>query len=183
MFDVEGMKLLEILARVTIIYVACMVLLRLSGRREMSELGPMDLLTMLLLSETVSPALTGGLESVTGGLVAATILIGLSVLTSWLAFRSRTADRIIQGDAVMLSEANKIGQMSGAKILVSGSVIHVDKKIYLVARIVGTETSRILGVSVDGKASDELAPLVEKLAEAVAEKITREGDKLVAFFQ
>src|SRR6476660_5518980 len=70
---------------------------------------------------------------------------------------------------VKANEANKIGQMTGAKILISGSVIQVDKKTYLVAKIVGTETSRVLGASVDGKSSDELGPLVEKLAEQVAE--------------
>ena len=78
------------------------------------------------------------------------------------------------------NEANKIGQMTGAKILVSGSVIQVDKKTYLVAKIVGTETSRILAASVDGKTSDELAPLVEKLAEQVADVIAKKGDQLVA---
>jgi len=107
-FGIEAIKVLEIIARVTIIYVACMVLLRVSGRREMSQLGPMDLLTMLLLSETVSPALTGGVDSITGGLIAAAMLMTLSVLTSWLAFRSRTADRIIQGDAVLLIKDGKV---------------------------------------------------------------------------
>lgn len=82
--------------------------------------------------------------------------------------------------AVKANEANQIGQMTGAKILISGSVIQVDKKVYLVARIVGTETSRILGASVDGNATDELGPLVDKLADKVAEVITRQGDKLVA---
>jgi TolB-like protein len=78
------------------------------------------------------------------------------------------------------SEANKIGQMTGAKILISGSVIQVDKKTYLVAKIIGTETSRVLAASVDGKSTDELAPLVEKLAEQVAETIAKKGDQLVA---
>lgn len=82
--------------------------------------------------------------------------------------------------AVKTSEANKIGQMTGAKILISGSVIQVDKKMYLVARIVGTETSRILGASVNGKSTDELAPLVEKLADKVAKTITKNGGKLLA---
>jgi hypothetical protein len=56
----------------------------------------------------------------------------------------------------------------------------VDKKTYLVAKIIGTETSRVLGVSVDGKSSDELAPLVDKLADQVTETITKHSDKLVA---
>lgn len=101
-FDIEAGKLLEIVVRVTIVYAACIVLLRVSGRREMSELGPMDLITMLLLSETVSPALTGGDQSLPGALVAASVLVGLTMATSWLVRRSRLADRLIQGDAVAL---------------------------------------------------------------------------------
>jgi uncharacterized membrane protein YcaP (DUF421 family) len=101
-FEIAGVKVLEILGRVALIYVACMVLLRVSGRREMSELGPMDLLTMLLLSETVSPALTGGDESLSGALVAASALMILTVLTSWIVRRSRLADRWIEGEAVVL---------------------------------------------------------------------------------
>ena len=82
--------------------------------------------------------------------------------------------------AVKPAEANKVGQLTGAKLLITGSIIQVDKKNYLVAKIIGTETSRVLGVSVTGKSSDELGPLVEKLAERVAETITKQSDKLVA---
>lgn len=102
MFDVSGWKLLEILARVTIVYVVCMVLLRISGRREMSELGPMDLLTMLLLSETVSPALTGGDQTIPGAVTAAGTLMALTVASSWIVRRSRAASRLIEGEAVLL---------------------------------------------------------------------------------
>jgi uncharacterized membrane protein YcaP (DUF421 family) len=107
-FDVELAKVLEIVARVAIIYVACMVLLRVSGRREMSELSPMDLLAMLLLSETVSPALTGGDESVTAGLCAAATLLGLTVLTSWIVFKHRRVEKIVQGEAVVLIENGRV---------------------------------------------------------------------------
>ncbi len=99
---------LEIVGRVTVIYVAAMLLLRLSGRREIAELGPMDLLTMLLVSETVSPALTGNSDSVAVGLLAATTLMGLGVLTSWLAYRSRRFDKLIAGEAVVLIDHGKV---------------------------------------------------------------------------
>jgi uncharacterized membrane protein YcaP (DUF421 family) len=99
---------LEIVGRVTAIYVAAMILLRLSGRRELAELGPMDLLTMLLVSETVSPALTGGDDSVPTGLLAAATLMGLGVLTSLLALHSKKAERLIVGDSVILIENGKL---------------------------------------------------------------------------
>lgn len=82
--------------------------------------------------------------------------------------------------ATTAGEGTRIGQMTGAKILISGSVISVDKKTILVARIVGTETTRVFAASVDGKAADELAPLVEKLAEQIADTIAKKGDQLVA---
>lgn len=108
MFDIEGMKVLEIVGRVSIVYVGCMILLRLSGRREMSQLSPMDFLGMLLLSETVSPALTGDDDSITGGMVAATTLIIWSVGTAWMAFANRKAESLLQGEAVVLIEDGRV---------------------------------------------------------------------------
>jgi len=82
--------------------------------------------------------------------------------------------------AVKSSEATRIGQLTGAKLFIFGSVLQVDKRTYIIAKIVGTETSRAFALQVDGKSSDELAPLVEKLGDQVADKITEEADKLVA---
>jgi uncharacterized membrane protein YcaP (DUF421 family) len=105
---IEAAKALEIVVRVLVVYIACMVLVRVSGRRELSELGPLDLLAMLLLSETVSPALTGGDESLTGGLIAAAALMGLTVATSWIAFRNRRVERLLQGETVVLIEDGRV---------------------------------------------------------------------------
>jgi len=52
--------------------------------------------------------------------------------------------------------------------------------MYVVAKIIGTETSRVLGESVKGRTSDEIGPLVEQLATKVAESIAKNADKLVA---
>ena len=77
-------------------------------------------------------------------------------------------------------KATRVGQFTGAKILVTGSVLEVGNSLYIVAKIIGTETSRVLGQSVKGKTNDELGPLVERLAEKVAAAIATEADKLVA---
>jgi len=77
-------------------------------------------------------------------------------------------------------QAVKVGKLTGAKILVTGSIIEADKTMYLVAKIIGTETSRVLGESVKGRSSDEIGPLVEQLAKQVGESIVKNADKLVA---
>jgi TolB-like protein len=78
------------------------------------------------------------------------------------------------------NQAVQVGQLTGAKIIVTGSVIEADRTLYLVAKIIGTETSRVLGASVKGRTSDQLASLAESLGREVANTITKEADKLVA---
>jgi hypothetical protein len=77
-------------------------------------------------------------------------------------------------------QAVKVGKLTGAKILITGSVIEADKTLYIVAKIIGTETTRVLGESVKGKTSDEIGPVVEQLAKQVGENIGKNADKLVA---
>ena len=81
---------------------------------------------------------------------------------------------------VTTDQAVQVGKLSGAKVLVTGSVIEADKTLYLVAKIIGTETTRVLGESVKGKTSDEIGPMVAQLADKIAATITRDAEKLVA---
>ena len=78
------------------------------------------------------------------------------------------------------NEATKVGQLTGAKILVTGSVMQVGKKLYLVAKIIGTETSRVLGASVKGAPGADLDVGVEQLAEKVGKTIAERAGELVA---
>jgi len=100
--------LLEIAGRVALIYIALLAMLRVTGRRELAELSPIELLTMLLLSETVSPALTGGDDTVVGALVAAGTLMLLTVASSALVFRSKVARRVIEGTPVVLISHGRV---------------------------------------------------------------------------
>lgn len=82
--------------------------------------------------------------------------------------------------AVTPGQATQVGQLTGAKIIITGSVIEADKSLIVVAKIIGTETSRVLGESVEGKAGDELAPLIGQLADKVGATVAKQADKLIA---
>jgi len=62
----------------------------------------MDLLTILLLSETVSPALTAEDSSVSAGMIASATLVGLAVLVAILTYRSRVFERVVEGVPAVL---------------------------------------------------------------------------------
>ena len=66
--------------------------------------------------------------------------------------------------AVDPGTAAQVGRLTGAKLLISGSVLQSGETLYLVAKVIGTETGRVVGVSVKGRARDDVAKLAEQLA-------------------
>jgi len=51
---------LEIMIRVTVVYLFVVFGLRVIGRRELSDMSPLDLVTLLLIPEIAAQALPGG---------------------------------------------------------------------------------------------------------------------------
>lgn len=82
--------------------------------------------------------------------------------------------------AVSDETAVQAGKLTGARVMVTGSVIVTGSNLVLVAKIIGTETSRVLGASVKGKVDDDLTEMTEKLGDAIAEKVSKESEKLIA---
>jgi hypothetical protein len=93
--------------------------------------------------------------------------------------RSLEEQELSLSGTVNLQESIEVGRLTGAKFLVTGSVSRLDETMYLVARILGTETGRTRGVSVRGTVRDDLADLAEQLAEKVAETIAAGVDDLL----
>lgn len=77
-------------------------------------------------------------------------------------------------------QATKVGQFTGAKILVTGSVLLVGDNLYVVAKVIGTETTRVLGASAKGDPDGDLDELVTDLAKNVVNTIDKRAEELVA---
>lgn len=82
--------------------------------------------------------------------------------------------------AVNPGEAIAIGQLTGARLIVTGSVFQVSDKLYLVAKIIGTETSRVVGASVSGGNGRGVDELGAELGDKVVAAIRERSDQLVA---
>src|SRR6185437_3698658 len=76
--------------------------------------------------------------------------------------------------------AAKVGQLTGAKVLVTGRVFKAEGDLVIVAKIIGTETSRVYGELVQGGERASLTDLAADLAKKIAADITQKGDTLVA---
>jgi uncharacterized membrane protein YcaP (DUF421 family) len=101
-------SLTEIALRVALLYLGLMLMLRVAGKREVGQLSPLDLLGMLLLSETVSPVLTAQDTSLTAGLVAAAVLLAVAVGIGRASFYSRRLERWVDGTPTVIVEDGKL---------------------------------------------------------------------------
>src|ERR1051325_2717226 len=76
--------------------------------------------------------------------------------------------------------AAKVGHLTGAKVLISGRVFMVERDIMMVAKIIGTETSRVYGEV--GRAPDMSAinSTTTALAKKIADTVSQKTETLVA---
>lgn len=105
---VMGLPLLEKILRPIIIYAFLVVSLRLSGKRELVQLNPFDLVVLLTLSNTVQNAIIGEDNSVLGGIIGATSLLVTNYLVVRFLYDHRKLDQVVEGRADVLIENGKV---------------------------------------------------------------------------
>jgi uncharacterized membrane protein YcaP (DUF421 family) len=87
----------EFIVRALIVYVFLIGLLRLTGRRQIGQLAPFDLVLLLVLSNAVQNSMNGGDNTVLGGVLSATTLVAANWLLSYFTYRSKRLQRAIEG--------------------------------------------------------------------------------------
>jgi len=92
----------EFIVRALVVYAVLLVLVRITGKRTVGQFTPFDLLVVMLLSEGVSNSLSGGDESLPGGLIVAATLVALDVSIAFVTARSKRADAVLQGNPVLI---------------------------------------------------------------------------------
>jgi uncharacterized membrane protein YcaP (DUF421 family) len=101
---VLGLPILEKILRPIIVYAFLIVGLRLSGKRELVQLNPFDLVVLLTLSNTVQNAIIGDDNSVSGGIIGATSLLLINYLVVRFLYDHRKLDQLVEGKADVLIE-------------------------------------------------------------------------------
>jgi uncharacterized membrane protein YcaP (DUF421 family) len=87
----------EFVLRGVIVYLFLLILLRITGKRQVGQLAPFDLVLLLILSNAVQNAMNAGDNSVLAGLILATTLIGLNALVGVATYRSRKLETLLEG--------------------------------------------------------------------------------------
>jgi uncharacterized membrane protein YcaP (DUF421 family) len=99
---------LEIMFRCLVVYGFVLLALRLSGKRQIGQMSPLDLVLLLLLSNSVQNAMTGPDTTLLGGIIAATTLVLLNRLLSQGMLHNRGLRKWLQGSPTILVNHGQI---------------------------------------------------------------------------
>ncbi len=94
--------------RAVVVYLSVLILIRISGKRQLGQMGPTEFVAILLISNAVQNAMNGGDNSLGGGLILAAVLIALSAAISFLTYRSRFFSSLFEGTPRLLVHKGQV---------------------------------------------------------------------------
>jgi uncharacterized membrane protein YcaP (DUF421 family) len=99
---------MDIALRALFLYAFVIFVMRIIGRRELSSLGAIDLVLLIVLGDTIQQGLTQDDYSVTGAVIAISTIAAVQVATSYLSFRSRRARTVLEGNPIVIIQDGEL---------------------------------------------------------------------------
>src|ERR1700742_968331 len=93
---------MDLVLRAIFVYLLILVVTRAIGRRKLGQLGPADLILLVVVGDMVQQGVTQNDTSLTGTTIVIATLSVLTVGGSYLSFRFRRLRPILEGDPIVL---------------------------------------------------------------------------------
>lgn len=95
-------NIVEIILRCVAVYFFIIIALRVFGKKELAQLSVVDLVFILLISNSVQNAMVGSDASLHGGLLAALSLFVINFLLKRIFYRHKNLSDFLQGKELLL---------------------------------------------------------------------------------
>src|SRR5262249_46353976 len=90
------------LLRPPVLYFGLVLAMRVAGKREVGQMKPFDLVTLLIISNAVQNAMVGPDTSLVGGLIAAGVILILNRVVSKLRHHVALVGTIFEGSPSLI---------------------------------------------------------------------------------
>lgn len=98
----------QIILSTVAVYLFIIIAIRLFGKKELSQLSVVDLVFILLISNSVQNAMVGSNSTLSGGLVAAGALFVVNYIFKQILYHFPKFNRLVQGETVLLIYKGKL---------------------------------------------------------------------------
>ena len=98
----------ELVIRSIAVYGFLILILRISGKRQIGQMAPFDLVLLLILSNAVQNSMSGGDNSLVGGLLIATVLVSINFVVGYTTYKSKKLEALIEGRPQIIIHNGKL---------------------------------------------------------------------------
>lgn len=110
-----GTPLLLIVGRTTVVYAVMVAGFRITGKREVGQFSPFDLVLVLLIANAVQNAMVGPDNTLVGGIVAAATLLGLNWIVGRVVEKQPGVRHLLLGEPRVLISNGQVLEQSLAR--------------------------------------------------------------------
>ncbi len=99
---------LQIILRCVAVYFFVIIAIRVFGKKELAQLSVIDVVFILLISNSVQNAMVGPDISLAGGVVAATSLFVINYILKRILYKNKKVNELLQGKSILLIYKGKL---------------------------------------------------------------------------
>src|SRR5574337_914231 len=110
---IPEISIAEKILRSGVVYLFLLLAFRFTGKRQVGQLTPFDLVVLLIISNVVQNAVIGNDNSLGGGLIGAVTILALNYGVTEMAYRSKRARRLLEAQPTLLIHNGRILEENG----------------------------------------------------------------------
>jgi len=110
----------EFAIRAVVVYGFILLVFRFSGKRQVGQLSPFDLVLLLVISNAVQNSMNAGDNSVSAGFILVIALVAIHWLVGQVIFRSKRGELLVEGKPQILVHDGRVDE----KVLAQEQLTH-----------------------------------------------------------
>ncbi len=126
---------MDIIARATVMFFIMFVLLRLLGKRELSQVTPFELVLLIVMGDLIQQGVTHNDFSLTGATLAIGTIAFWALVFSWITYLSPRAERLLEGVPRVLIQHGELIEENMRRDRITRAELEIEMRLAGIARM------------------------------------------------
>jgi uncharacterized membrane protein YcaP (DUF421 family) len=126
---------MDIIVRASVMFFVMYMLLRLLGKRELSQVTPFELVLLIVMGDLVQQGITHNDLSMTGAALAISTIAFWALSLSWLTYLSPRAERMLEGVPRVLVRDGKLVAANMRRDRITLAELEIEMRLAGIAHI------------------------------------------------
>ncbi|MES2495838.1 MAG: DUF421 domain-containing protein [Pseudomonadota bacterium] len=126
---------MDIVLRASLMFFILYILLRMLGKRELSQMTPFELVTLIVLGDLIQQGVTHNDFSLTGATLAITTFAFWGLVMSWASYLSPRMERLLDGEPRVIVRHGELLRDNLRRDRLTRSEVESEMRLAGIARI------------------------------------------------